>query len=76
MYQKINRKNFNIASQPETAHWDYPEFCITTKMRCKIELIFQGGSGVGYARLVYNITPTKTEVKGRPYSFIEASPAA
>ena len=38
MYRKINRKNFNIASQPETAHWDYPEFCVTAQMRCKIEL--------------------------------------
>ena len=37
---------------------DYPEFCVTAKMRCKIELIFQGGSGAGCARLVYNITPT------------------
>lgn len=55
---------------------DYPEFCVTAKMRCKIELIFQGGSGVGCARLVYNITPTGAEVKGRPYSFIEASPSA
>lgn len=45
---------------------DYPEFCVTAKMRCKIELIFQGGSGVGCARLVYNITPTKAEVKGHP----------
>ena len=44
----------------------YPEFCVTAKMRCKIELIFQGGSGVGCARLVYNITPTKAEVKGHP----------
>ena len=44
----------------------YPEFCITTKMRCKIELIFQGGSGVGCARLVYNITPTGAKVKGHP----------
>ena len=54
----------------------YPEFCVTTKKRYKIELIFQGGSGAGCARLVYNITPTGAEVKGRPYSFIEASPAA
>ena len=46
----------------------YPEFCVTAKMRCKIELIFQGGSGVGCARLVYNITPTGAEVKGRPRS--------
>ena len=46
--------------------WDYPEFCVTAKMRCKIELIFQGGSGVGCARLVYNITPTGAEVKGHP----------
>ena len=45
---------------------DYPEFCVTAKMRCKIELIFQGGSGVGCARLVYNITPTGAEVKGHP----------
>ena len=45
---------------------DYPEFCVTAKMRCKIELIFQGGSGVGCARLVYNITPTRAEVKGHP----------
>ena len=43
---------------------DYPEFCVTAKMRCKIELIFQGGSGVGCARLVYNITPTSGNVKG------------
>lgn len=47
---------------------DYPEFCVTAKMRCKIELIFQGGSGVGCARLVYNITPTGAEVKGHPRS--------
>ena len=51
---------------PKTETGDYPEFCVTAKMRCKIELIFQGGSGVGCARLVYNITPTKAEVKGHP----------
>ena len=45
---------------------DYPEFCVTAKMRCKIELIFQGGSGAGCIRLVYNITPTGAEVKGHP----------
>ena len=44
----------------------YPEFCVTAQMRYKIELIFQGGSGVGCARLVYNITPTGAEVKGHP----------
>lgn len=53
---------------PAVAKWAYPEFCVTAKMRCKIELIFQGGSGVGCARLVYNITPTGAEVKGRPRS--------
>ena len=37
-------------------------------MRCKIELIFQGGSGIGCARLVYNITPTGAEVKDHPRS--------
>ena len=47
---------------------DYPEFCVTAKMRCKIELIFQGGSGVGCARLVYNITPTGGGSQGAPSS--------
>ena len=51
------------SSRPD---WDYPEFCVTAKMRCKIELIFQGGSGADFARLVYNITPTGAEVKGHP----------
>ena len=55
-----------IKETSDTVNRDYPEFCVTAKMRCKIELIFQGGSGVGCARLVYNITPTGAEVKGHP----------
>ena len=71
-----HRKSFgtDISQRPEIAALrieggtleDYPEFCVTAKMRCKIELIFQGGSGAGCARLVYNITPTGAEVKGHP----------
>ena len=62
-YIYIEEKVQRFAKQQKRG---YPEFCVTTKKRCKIELIFQGGSGVGCARLVYNITPTKAEVKGHP----------
>lgn len=64
----IDNKIEKLSNQIQAIEGAYPEFCVTAKMRCKIELIFQGGSGVGCARLVYNITPTGAEVKGRPRS--------
>lgn len=62
----LSNDNIFISKRENEQQRDYPEFCVTAKMRCKIELIFQGGSGVGCARLVYNITPTGAEVKGHP----------
>ena len=69
MSKQAEKKKFNFGQfygKYGIALRDYPEFCVTAKMRCKIELIFQGGSGVDCARLVYNITPTGAEVKGHP----------
>ena len=66
MEENINYGFYRTLYSNKRIGRDYPEFCVTAKMRCKIELIFQGGSGVGCARLVYNITPTGAEVKGHP----------